>query len=143
MPLRPGVRYGRLTALAYRGRDRWLVRCDCGTEKEVRGRNVTAGCTRSCGCLFRELSSERMKKVQGTTRLRHPASYPSAHPLATQLRQKRLALGLSQEVVALRAGYHKNSLSDIERGKTHINIDTLEAFAKALGLKLTILLEEP
>jgi len=40
----------------------WRVRCDCGTEKEVRRDGLTHGSTRSCGCLFRELAPERLEK---------------------------------------------------------------------------------
>lgn len=35
----------------------WLCRCDCGTEKEVRGRALRDGTTRSCGCYNREIST--------------------------------------------------------------------------------------
>lgn len=50
--------YGRLTVLEERRRQgshpRLLVRCDCGTEKEVDRQAVLRGRTRSCGCLERE-----------------------------------------------------------------------------------------
>ncbi|MBQ5979426.1 MAG: hypothetical protein IJL58_05350 [Bacteroidales bacterium] len=50
-----GQRFGKLTALklfevknnsAY-----WLCRCDCGTLKTIRGRNLRSGATVSCGCI--------------------------------------------------------------------------------------------
>ena len=37
----------------------WLCRCDCGNEKVVSLIHLRNGSTRSCGCLARELSSER------------------------------------------------------------------------------------
>lgn len=38
-----------------KGREaRWLCRCDCGTEREVKARTLRGGRSRSCGCLQRE-----------------------------------------------------------------------------------------
>lgn len=50
-----GQVFGRLTVLAFHsvGKDYatlWLCRCECGNEKIVIGKNLTAGRTRSCGC---------------------------------------------------------------------------------------------
>ena len=67
----PGDRFGRLTAVGpatnkKRGRC-WLWRCDCGTEKVVVVSDVAAGGrTRSCGCLKREVSAERMRRTRRT-----------------------------------------------------------------------------
>lgn len=36
----------------------WKCICDCGTEKEVRGKILTNGKSKSCGCLQKELLSE-------------------------------------------------------------------------------------
>lgn len=62
-----GETFGRLTVVRYdrslRGATTWLCRCVCGAEKVVRGSELRAGNTRSCGCLNREASRER--------RLRH------------------------------------------------------------------------
>ena len=33
----------------------WLCKCDCGNLTEVRGRSLTSGNTKSCGCLQREI----------------------------------------------------------------------------------------
>lgn len=32
------------------GKSRWIVRCDCGVEKSIRGRDFVSGRTLSCGC---------------------------------------------------------------------------------------------
>ena len=51
-----GMRFGNLTVLSLcsrrtkRGQARWLVRCDCGVEKEVTGVDLSTGNTKSCGC---------------------------------------------------------------------------------------------
>lgn len=40
-----------------------LVRCECGTEKEVDFYNIVRGLSKSCGCYGREKSSETYKKI--------------------------------------------------------------------------------
>jgi hypothetical protein len=51
-----GQRFGALVALrdagnASNGNGRlWSFKCDCGTEKTIRLKDVTSGNTRSCGC---------------------------------------------------------------------------------------------
>lgn len=58
-----GQKFGRWTAIrptgTHRGAVIWLVRCDCGTEKEVLGINLRYGGSKSCGCLKRELAQRR------------------------------------------------------------------------------------
>jgi hypothetical protein len=54
-----GERYGRLVVIDTAGSNRhgqrrYLVRCDCGTEKTVNGYSLTQGHSQSCGCLHRE-----------------------------------------------------------------------------------------
>jgi len=63
---KPGETYGRLTLLKRMatekcGNARWLVRCECGTEFEAALNNITAGRTRSCGCLRVENLKQRKK----------------------------------------------------------------------------------
>jgi len=64
-----GQRFGRLLVLKY-VRDRryknathtiWLVRCNCGTEKEVLGPSLRSKLTQSCGCLHKELAVKHGK----------------------------------------------------------------------------------
>lgn len=52
-----GLTFGRLTVLrqapkreGYGASKFWVVRCDCGAEKEVSGCAMKGGHTRSCGC---------------------------------------------------------------------------------------------
>jgi hypothetical protein len=40
----------------------WVVRCDCGNERIVRGDGLTKGLVRSCGCLHREELVQRITK---------------------------------------------------------------------------------
>ncbi len=69
-----GRRFGRLTVIRqgqsrrYRHRDRpegcvaivWVVKCDCGVEKDVEYGQLMKGHTRSCGCLQRDLRQARI-----------------------------------------------------------------------------------
>jgi hypothetical protein len=59
---RTGTKIERLTFIAPASDGRWLVRCDCGNEKTVRPSDVLRRSTRSCGCLIREITSERSVK---------------------------------------------------------------------------------
>ena len=62
-----GQKFGRLLVLKYFKTVRvgsqksfdalWLCRCDCGTEREIRGRSLRDGSTVSCGCYNREIST--------------------------------------------------------------------------------------
>lgn len=53
-----GQRFGRWTVLSFdgiRGRFRcWICRCDCGTERSIRGSRLKSGESQSCGCISRE-----------------------------------------------------------------------------------------
>lgn len=43
----------------------WRCVCECGTEKAVRGKTLTSGESQSCGCLQKELLSQRASKHNG------------------------------------------------------------------------------
>ncbi len=65
-----GQKFGRLSILSYNKKvserisyDYYLCRCDCGVEKSIRGAHLRSGATRSCGCLSKEKSKERCKKL--------------------------------------------------------------------------------
>jgi hypothetical protein len=50
-----GQTFGHLTVIAREGTNKhggavWRVRCECGTEKPVAGRELVIGKTKSCGC---------------------------------------------------------------------------------------------
>ena len=69
-----GKRFGRLTVLEFVPNDIkdscWKCMCDCGNISIVRGHFIKNGNTKSCGCLFRELSSVRnTKHGKANTRL--------------------------------------------------------------------------
>ena len=54
-----GRKFGRLTVIerSYPNRNEgtvWLCKCECGTEKIIRGHSLRRGLTKSCGCLLKE-----------------------------------------------------------------------------------------
>lgn len=62
-----GRRFGKLTVVTLapernpkNGNTRWLCQCDCGNQVIVDGQNLKHGTTRSCGCLRREVSRQKM-----------------------------------------------------------------------------------
>ena len=66
---RAGEVFGRLTVLMDSG-DRtksgdvkWLCSCSCGNETSVSYANLKHGKTKSCGCMAREMSSERATRL--------------------------------------------------------------------------------
>lgn len=62
-PIKPGARYGRLAVIRpvknEPGRH-VLCRCTCGATTVVRFANLLRGNTKSCGCLKRDMASERL-----------------------------------------------------------------------------------
>lgn len=72
-----GKRFGRLTVLSLIESEsgakiptKWLCRCDCGNELEVRACNLKSGNSSSCGCLQRENAAiKKYKHGQTGTKL--------------------------------------------------------------------------
>ncbi|MCJ2131189.1 helix-turn-helix domain-containing protein [Methylobacterium sp. E-045] len=59
------------------------------------------------------------------------------------LRQFRVAKGLSQERLALAAGIDRSYVGRVERGSENVTISTLEALAMVLDVPVAVLLTEP
>lgn len=62
-----GQRFGRLTVVKFVGTDKhgstlWKCKCDCESEVTVLANNLRRGHTTSCGCLKKEIVSEKLKK---------------------------------------------------------------------------------
>ena len=72
-----GKKFGRLTAVEYRGRKRrtslWLCECTCGDRREYPLNNLRSGHTKSCGCLNSDLTALRNQ----THGWRHTPTYNS------------------------------------------------------------------
>jgi transcriptional regulator with XRE-family HTH domain len=58
------------------------------------------------------------------------------------VRQKRMALGLTQENLAERAKLHPTYISMVERGVRNPTLEASAQIAKALQISLPVLLEE-
>ena len=67
---------------------------------------------------------------------------PNALALGKAIRAAREKSGESQESVALKAGFHRNYYSDVERGNRNITDATLLKIAKALDVKASELLAQ-
>jgi transcriptional regulator with XRE-family HTH domain len=57
------------------------------------------------------------------------------------VKDRREALGLTQEEFAERAGIHRTYLSDIERGTRNVSLVNIERVASALSLKVSELFQ--
>lgn len=59
-------RFGRWTVLEFdtnkNGQTYWRCKCDCGTERSVPASRLRNGTSKSCGCLAKELKSQRSRK---------------------------------------------------------------------------------
>ncbi|MBB2486831.1 helix-turn-helix transcriptional regulator [Mitsuaria sp. WAJ17] len=60
--------------------------------------------------------------------------------LGVVVRERRLAMRLSQSDLAIATGLHKNFISLVERGKTAAAIDSVEVIATALKCRASQLL---
>ena len=56
--IQPGMQFERWTVLAPGEDNKWLCRCQCGTERLVSDRGLRYGESKSCGCLRRENARE-------------------------------------------------------------------------------------
>jgi hypothetical protein len=65
-----GQRYGRLSVISRHicnsKETRYICLCECGTKKDIPGRNLRDGTTKSCGCLSIEKMIERSRKHNGS-----------------------------------------------------------------------------
>lgn len=65
-----GQRFGRLTVVEQAGRAKnrcivWRCNCDCGETVIVTGDDLRRGHTKSCGCLYRELTAQGAHTTHG------------------------------------------------------------------------------
>ena len=58
------------------------------------------------------------------------------------VRKRRLALRISQEELADRAGLHRTYITDVERGVRNISLEAIGKLAKGLQCSLSSLFEE-
>ncbi|HEX8499429.1 MAG TPA: helix-turn-helix transcriptional regulator [Pyrinomonadaceae bacterium] len=53
------------------------------------------------------------------------------------IKQRRQEIGISQEVLAERAGLHRTYIGDIERGARNLSLENIEKLAKALQISIS------
>jgi transcriptional regulator with XRE-family HTH domain len=58
-----------------------------------------------------------------------------------RVREKRTALGLSQEAFAAKCNLDRTYISGIERGKRNVSLRNIDTIAKALGISISDLME--
>lgn len=72
-----------------------------------------------------------------------PARAPIRTTLARACRDTRLALGMTQQAVASRAGVTRSYIAQLERGNANPSIRRVEAIAQALGLEVDLAIHRP
>jgi len=53
------------------------------------------------------------------------------------IKQRRQEIGISQEVLAERAGLHRTYIGDIERGARNLSLENIEKTARALQISIS------
>lgn len=92
-----GSLFGRLVVIEVSrdrspdGRALWVCRCSCGTTVSVSSHYLLSGDTRSCGCLHREMLSDRssgaLNPMYGMKGNKHPNWRGGVTPLAEAIRK--------------------------------------------------------
>lgn len=62
-----GQKFGRLVAIKYLGKSKWLCKCDCGKETISNSYELRVGKAKSCGCLRTEriIKEGKQRKIHG------------------------------------------------------------------------------
>lgn len=81
--------------------------------------------------------SKMAHAITKTKAVHHHQETKLLYHLGEVVRRRRLALNLSQEELAFRAGVHRTYLSDIERGARNITVTVLTRLADALEVKVS------
>ncbi|MCL6092122.1 MAG: helix-turn-helix domain-containing protein [Actinobacteria bacterium] len=63
---------------------------------------------------------------------RTPRKLAPALEMGRRIRSRRLALGLSQEALGERSGFHPTFVSSVERGERNVSLMTMLRLAEAL-----------
>jgi transcriptional regulator with XRE-family HTH domain len=62
--------------------------------------------------------------------------------LGSAIRKKRKRLHLSQERLSEKADLHPNYIGRVERGEEHVSLIALRRIAKALGVRVRVLVKD-
>jgi len=64
-----------------------------------------------------------------------------AEQVGAEVRRRRLAIGLSQEELAARAGLHRTYVGSVERGERNLTLSSILKIARALDAPPAALLQ--
>lgn len=67
---------------------------------------------------------------------------PIHRQIGGAIKRLRTEAGLSQSALAERAGLHRTTMSEIERGVSNLSVDLAHRVAQALGMSLSALCAE-
>jgi transcriptional regulator with XRE-family HTH domain len=62
--------------------------------------------------------------------------------LGAAIRKQRKRLHLSQERLSEKADLHPNYIGRVERGEEHVSLNALRRIAKALGVRVRVLVKD-
>jgi transcriptional regulator with XRE-family HTH domain len=79
------------------------------------------------------MASDRSEGRRDSIRTRWDAQ-ERARELGERIRERRKALGISQEQLGERAGLHRTYVGQVERGDVNVTVRTLLAVADGLGV---------
>ena len=88
-----GQKFGRLTAVCFAGVDNegkaiWNCECECGNKKTVRSYHLRSGRVRSCGCLKKEILTERLKHHPTKGNLKHGGNHTRLYRIWTNMKTR-------------------------------------------------------
>jgi predicted transcriptional regulator len=63
--------------------------------------------------------------------------------LAFNVRARRVALGMSQEALGFAAGLDRTFISQVERSRINVSLDSIDRLAQALDIQAAELLRRP
>lgn len=161
-----GRRFGRWTVISrateITRRPVWNCKCDCGTEKKVRGSTLISGESQSCGCLQKEQVGDRARKHGGFgTRLyairnsmRQRCNNPNHHAYSNYGGRgiticaewedyaafKEWAIGAGYDEDAARGEYTLDRI-DVDKGYSPDNCRFVDMRQQANNRRVTIVVE--
>jgi transcriptional regulator with XRE-family HTH domain len=65
-----------------------------------------------------------------------PPRIPAKIVFGVRLRRAREEMGISQELLAEKAGLHRTYIGQVERGERNISVESMERLADSVGLQL-------
>ncbi|MFD6223079.1 helix-turn-helix domain-containing protein [Nocardia asteroides] len=71
-----------------------------------------------------------------------PALNPTTREFGARVRDRRMAIGLSQETAAVRCGIHWTQLGKVERGQRSLRLETIMKIADWLDIDAGVLVSE-